>query len=150
MSVLLCEDVGGSRADDRAAIMHRLIMGFVCASFLIVSGCAFDLVHIQQVPVAQTTISADKPSWRLGADISLIPARGNKIKLKGGTAWHYVCTIEQGDVYKTKDQIVSVRASNIYEAYIVISSAKMMGFYLPLEKTFSPLREPTPIVMEFI
>jgi hypothetical protein len=61
--------------------------------------------------------------------------------IKDGTKWDYVGTIENGDVYNTKDQVLTVEASNIHEAYIVISSGKLIGFYLPVEKTFSPLSE---------
>jgi len=45
----------------------------------------------------------------------------------------------QGVVYKSKDQVLTVEASNIYEANIVVLSNKLVGFYLPVEHTFSPL-----------
>lgn len=150
MSVSSRESTRRDRTGDRIPIARASFMGVVCAGFLILAGCAFDLVRLKQSPVSQTAVSADKASWRLTADTSLGPARGNKINLKGGTEWQYVFTIEQGDVYRTKDQIVSVTASNKYEAYIVVSGKSVVGLYLPVEKAFSPLRRPTPIVMEFM
>ena len=59
--------------------------------------------------------------------------------MKKGTTWDFVGTISSGDVFRTKDQILTVEASNIHEAYIVVSSDKLVGFYLPVEKSFSPL-----------
>jgi len=73
-------------------------------------------------------------------------------KLKAGTQWNYVGAIPQGDVYKTKDQIFTIEGSNfnIFEAYIVISSGKLTGFYLPVEKAFSPLKDTQKLLMRKI
>lgn len=150
MSVSSRESTRRDRPGDRIPIARASFMAAVCAGLFILAGCAFDLVSLQQSPAPQTAVSADKASWRLTADTSLRPARGNKVNLKGGTEWQYVCTIKQGDVYRTKDQLVSVTASNTYEAYIVVSGKSVVGLYLPVEKSFSPLRQPTPIVMELI
>lgn len=58
--------------------------------------------------------------------------------------------IDQGEVYKTNDQILTIEASNIFEAYIVISSNKLFGFYLPVEDTFSPLEHPVELAIDEI
>lgn len=47
-----------------------------------------------------------------------------------------VGTDPHGDVYKTEDQILTVEASNVYEAFIVISAGDLVGFYLPVEDAF--------------
>lgn len=124
---------------------RRWMVGILGVGLLILWGCAFNLVTLKQVPVGQTTVVDGKSSWRLAKDTSVSPARGQNIKLRSGTEWQYVCTIDQGDVYKTKDQVVTITASNTYEAYIVITDAGMTGFYLPLEKVFSPLSKVTPL-----
>ncbi len=46
--------------------------------------------------------------------------------------------MSQGDVYKTRDQVLTVEASNVQEAYIVVESGRLVGFYMPVERTFSP------------
>jgi hypothetical protein len=63
-------------------------------------------------------------------------------RLKSGTRWSHVGSTEHGDVFRTKDQIVTVEASNIHEAYLVLSNRVVTGFYLPVEKTFAPARKP--------
>jgi hypothetical protein len=38
-------------------------------------------------------------------------------------------------VYATRDRVLTVEASNVHEAYIVVSNGKLVGFFLPVEKT---------------
>ncbi len=61
-----------------------------------------------------------------------------------------VSPISYGDVYKTNDQILTVEGSNIYEAYIVVSSGKLVGFYLPVEQSYSPLSDSKDLYFEKI
>jgi len=68
--------------------------------------------------------------------------------LKAGTRWHRVGQIQYGTVYSTKDQIVEVEASNIYEAQLVMTDQTVKGFYLPVEKTFTPASHPVSIAIE--
>ena len=56
--------------------------------------------------------------------------------------WIFVGSLPQGDVFKSRDQILTIEGSNIYEAYIVVVSDNLVGFYLPAEGTFSPLKKP--------
>jgi hypothetical protein len=103
--------------------------------------CAFDLVHVKQLPTKLDTTQLPKSSFILEKEEKIDLGTGYSRVIKDGTKWDYVGTIENGDVYNTKDQVLTVEASNIHEAYIVISSGKLIGFYLPVEKTFSPLSE---------
>jgi hypothetical protein len=103
--------------------------------------CAFDLVHVKQLPTKLDTTQLPKSSLILEKEEKIDLGTGYSRVIKDGTKWDYVGTIENGDVYNTKDQVLTVEASNIHEAYIVISSGKLIGFYLPVEKTFSPLSE---------
>lgn len=103
--------------------------------------CAFDLVHVKQLPTKLDTTQQKRPTFILEKEENIDLGTGYSRVIKAGTKWDYVGTTESGDVYNTKDQILTVEASNIHEAYIVISSGKLVGFYLPVEKTFSPLSE---------
>jgi hypothetical protein len=62
--------------------------------------------------------------------------------LNANTTWTFVGKIEQGDVYKSKEQTVTVWGSNFYEAYPVIKGGTLYGFYLPVEKTFTAIPKP--------
>jgi hypothetical protein len=101
--------------------------------------CAFDVVHVKQEPAQLEPIASEKDALTLSQDVDVSLNTGYKRKLKAGTRWHCIGKIENGDVYKTKDQILTVEGSNIYEAYIVVSEGYLVGFYLPGNRTFSPL-----------
>ena len=113
-----------------------------CFLGVLLVACAFDLVHVKQIPTQIKTNQVSLPSFKLEKDIDFSCGTGYNRKLKQGTRWNYVGTVTYGDVYKTNDQILTVEGSNIYEAYIVVSNDKLVGFYLPAEQSYSPLSKP--------
>jgi hypothetical protein len=119
--------------------LKKILILFLFNYFVL--SCAFDLVHVKQLPTRLDTTQQRKNSFILEQEEKIDLGTGYSRNLKAKTKWDYVGTIEKGDVFKTKDQVLTVEASNIHEAYIVISSGKLIGFYLPVEKTFSPLKE---------
>lgn len=110
-------------------------------------GCAFDIVHVDQMPVQYENNSLQKPGFRLEEEVNVSLGTGYSRKLNRGTTWQYVNTITQGDIFETKDQILTVEGSNIFEAFIVVSDKKLVGFFLPVEETYSPLSTPKPLSM---
>ena len=122
----------------RPIILTALFFSF---PFFFINSCAFDLHHIEQVPTAVDSEFTTRDSFVLVDEVTLIVGPGYSRTLRAGTTWDYVFTILQGDVFKTKDQILTIESSNIYEAYIVVSSEEIVGFYLPVQKTFSPLED---------
>jgi len=120
----------------------------MCAAF--VSACAFDVVHLAQTPAALEPVAVEPTQYLLNEEVEVNLGTGYSRKLKAGTRWESVGSIEQGEVLKTRDQILTVEASNVYEAYIVVSDHKLVGFYLPVERTFSPLSESYEIRLETV
>lgn len=128
--------------------MKRLHVAlWLCALTFLLTGCAFDVVHVKQTPTNLESGQAPKSSCILEKESNVSLGTGYSRTLKQGTRWDYVGSVPQGDVFKTKDQVLTVEASHIHEAYIVVSSGKLVGFYLPVEKTFSPLGEPRELSM---
>ena len=119
--------------------VKKLCVLFIFNVFFL--SCAFDLVHVKQLPAQLDTTQQRKNSFVLEKEEKIDLGTGYSRVLKAETKWDYAGTLENGDVFKTKDQVLTVEASNIHEAFIVISSGKLVGFYLPVEKTFSPLSE---------
>src|SRR5262245_34836983 len=117
----------------------------LCALFLV--GCAFDVISIRQLPAAiqPATETESAATWMLDQDTRVRLVQGFSTGLKKGTSWRQVGRIEQGDVLRTSDQIVAVEASNQHEAYLVVKNDIATGFYLPVEKTFTPADPPTKI-----
>lgn len=107
--------------------------------FCLTFSCAFDVIRVKQEPAQFVPNTSDQDGWILHQDIKVSLDTGYRRKLKAGARWYRIGKIENGDVYKTNDQILTVEGSNIYEAFIVVSERYLVGFYLPANQTFSPL-----------
>jgi len=125
-------------------------VGYFIFLAILLSSCAFDLVHVKQIPTQIESTHLSKRPFKLEKEVNVSLGTGYSRKLKQGTKWNYVGTISYGDVYKTNDQILTVEGSNIYEAYIVVSSGKLVGFYLPVEQSYSPLSDSKDLYFEKI
>ncbi len=67
---------------------------------------------------------------------------GYKRKLAEGSRWRPVGSLPQGEVLRPVDGIFTIEGRQVHEAYLVVSGADLMGFYLPGEAHFSPLDSP--------
>ncbi len=92
-------------------------------------------MHQQALEQTLQTTSTES-SFVLEAPVTIRASRAGKTVLKQGTRWQLVGSIEQGSVYRTKDQVVIVNSFNVHEGDIVVSSGMVVGYYLPTEKTF--------------
>lgn len=119
-------------------ISHICIISF--AFFFI--GCAFDVITIKKIPVQPDTSLPPKKMIAVEENLIIELSTGYTRTIKKGTKWQYVSEISYGDVFKTKDQILTIEGSNIYEAFIVVSDKQLVGFYLPVEQAFSPIKKP--------
>jgi len=112
----------------------RHLLGVVFGAITLLAGCAPAVV---QQPTQFT--SAGGKSFRLDRSAEIPLSTGYSTTLRPGTRWELVGHLVQGDVYRTRDQVVTVEGSHIHEAYIVVSDQSVVGFYLPVERTFSPV-----------
>jgi hypothetical protein len=108
----------------------------------LLSSCAFDTIHVRQLSVQIQSSSESKPAFFLAKAMTFPLGTGFTRTLREGTKWEYVGTVQHGDVFKSRDQVFTVEASNIHEAYLVVSEKRLVGFYLPVERTYSPLANP--------
>ena len=109
---------------------------------LVLSACPFDVIRVDQTPVQLDVAAASRPSIELTRDAEVNVGFGYKRVLRKGTRWTWVGRLTKGDVYRTRDQVLTVEASNMHEAYIVVDSGHVVGFYLPVERTFVPIGGP--------
>ena len=66
--------------------------------------------------------------------------------LARGSRWQLVGTTPQGRVYRRSDGVFTVEGAHVHEAYLVLAADRLVGFYLPVEKAFSPT---TPVTIKF-
>lgn len=119
--------------------------------FSLALGCAFDLVHVKYRPAHLDTAQKEGlSSFTVAADTPIQGAPcGNSRTLRKGTRWDAVGRVVAGGVYRSRDQILTIECSNVFEAYLVVNGNRLVGFYLPVEKAFSPLDEPVQMVVSY-
>ena len=123
---------------------HTLVPGGLVILLLLHAGCAFDLVSVHQKPATLSTVH-DSPSFILTNEVTASLGTGYPTTLKANTTWSQVGKTEFGNAFSTKDQIVKVEASNIHEAYVVVSNDCLIGFFLPFESSFARISRPVPL-----
>ena len=132
-------------------IKQVIIALSACALFVAVAvapmGCAFDLSSVNQHPATFVSKADGTESFTLDHSVKAHLGTGYVTRLNAGTHWHEVGSTEFGKVFATRDQVVTVEASDIYEAELVVSNRFITGFYLVVEKTFAPVTRPIPIVI---
>lgn len=118
------------------------------ALLLSLTGCMVDLVSVRQAPATLTDVSAPGAPLVLQSDATVFIGTGFSTKLKHGTTWRKVGRLPEGEVFTTRDQIVTVEASNIHEAQPVIKDGQVVGFYLPVERTFTRASAPVAVALQ--
>jgi hypothetical protein len=111
---------------------------------LIVAGIAACASELERSAVRFSPYSKDDQHTvlRIPEALTLTPSTGYSKTLKAGSAWQRTGAIPQGDVYRPVGMVFSVEGANRYEAYLVISNDRIVGFYLPGEEAFAPLPHP--------
>jgi len=119
----------------------------VCSALLVfwlLGGCAFDVLHLEQRP-ANFDATAQAVPFELAADTVVTVGPGYTRTLRKGSRWMSVGRVAEGDVYRSRDQVLTVEASNIHEAWLVVQGNRVVGYYLVVEKTFSPVSFPVDL-----
>jgi hypothetical protein len=110
-----------------------------CLSALIVTCVCACALPVKQLPLAQPLVSATGRSFVLNADAECRIGTGYGRTLRQGTRWQLFGTLKEGDVYRSPDQVLTVEGYNVHEAYLVVRDGWLIGFYLPVEKTLTPV-----------
>lgn len=117
-------------------------MAYLCIiSFL--SGCSAQMVELT-APMSVVVVS--EGVYRLEQSVTIKATHATALELRAGTRWRQIGTIEQGNVFDTKDQVVIVNAFDVHEAAIVTKDTHVVGFYLKVAETFVEA-EPVPITL---
>lgn len=119
----------------------------VCSTLVAISllgGRAFDVIHVEQRPV-QFDAALQSARFELAADTVVNVGPGYARTLRKGSRWMPVGRVAEGDVYRSRDQVLTVEASDIHEAWLVVHENRVVGYYLVVEKTFSPVSVPVDL-----
>jgi hypothetical protein len=126
-------------------LTFRTPAALLLAGLLLLGGCAFNLVILQRSPAQLVAAPSSTQSWMLTTVAQATLNAGWVKPLRPGTSWQRIGTIAEGDVLRTKDQLVTIEASNSFQADIVVHDGKLVGFYLPVDHAFTACATPIPI-----
>lgn len=120
--------------------------GFVWVVGIVLTGCAFDLMDVKYSPTKLQMPAPEEQSFMLEQDVQLNQAPcGYSRTLRQKSRWLLVGNVAEGNVFRSKDQVLTVECSNVFEAYLVVSGNRLVGFYLPVEKGFVALSTPVQL-----
>lgn len=114
-----------------------IVLGFV------LGGCA------QRIVQTPADLDSARPANAAAAvvadaDTQIRSSVGVARTVARGTVWDYAGRIGEGIVYIPRDTVLTVEGADVSEAYLVLRDAQIVGFYLPVQGTFSPVSEPVP------
>lgn len=103
-------------------------------------GCAAEVVRYPVVFTPAT--SATSIDQRVvPRDIRVTLLTGYERVIHKGTIWRLAGSVPQGEVFSPVDGVFSVEGAHVHEAYIVVNNGRLLGFYLPVERSFSALED---------
>lgn len=126
--------------------LSRRVGGAVVAAALslaVLGGCASG----RPEPANLVPVAAAEPANVIQlsrAVVGALPADA-AVTLPAGSQWRRVGAIVQGDVYRPLGGQFSVHAPRKTEAYLVASSGRLVGFYLPGERGYVELAHPVAL-----
>jgi hypothetical protein len=114
------------------------------SAILLLAACA---AMVPLAPAAFTPNSATQPNseLRMSRSVELPVGPGYRRTLAPGSRWRLVGQMPQGGVYRPVEGVFTIEGRQVHEAYLVVASRAVVGFYLPGEDQYSPLSSPVPL-----
>ena len=85
---------------------------------------------------------------KLGKSVNIQFDTGYTRQVKQDSQWVRIGSIAQGDIYKPHQDVFTLEGAHIHEAYWVVKSGLLVGFYLPFEQGFSSLKQPISVTFQ--
>ncbi len=115
----------------------------------VAAGCAFDLADVRYSSATLQSLAQPARTFALAEDVHIAQAPcGYSRTLRQRTRWELVGRIAEGEVFRSRDQTLTVECSNVFEAYLVLSGKRLVGFYLPVESGFVAISPPIQLATD--
>ena len=111
---------------------------------LLMAGCASDVTRTP----AELSASGQLRGYVAAQTAAIRLDSGYERTVAKGTQFVEVGTIPKGRVLKPVDSVFTVEGAHMHEAYLVLDGQRIVGFYLPVERAFSPLSYPVNLPLE--
>ena len=132
-----CRKVTVIRIMSRSCVVGCALCLSACLS---VDSVASSMRPVESAPTPAVFVMTEEHDITLDTGYHRGLARGSKWVLTG--------EIDEGQVYKPENGTFTIEGSNVVEAYLVVSQNRLVGFYVPSTKGFSPLDRQVPIAFE--
>ena len=120
----------------------------VVAVAMLVSACAPEVVRQPIVALSATEARGHADPIVLARPATIRLGTGYERVLAAGSRWRFAGVVPQGSIYRAAQGVFTVEGANIHEAYLVVRDRNVVGFYLPVERAFSPLSDPVRLSLE--
>jgi hypothetical protein len=107
----------------------------------VLAACAPEVVRVPIVPLSEATAKGHAEAIVLARHALVRTGTGYDRVLAVGTRWRFAGEIPQGAVYRATQGVFTLEGANIHEAYLVLRDDLLVGFYLPVERAYSPLKD---------
>lgn len=114
------------------------------AACAILAACAAEVVR-HPSPFTAAPPATTARTLVLQTSVVLPLDTGRRRPLGAGTEFVEVGTLREGRVLKPLNATLTVVGRHHHEAYPVLQGARVVGFYLPVEQSFSPLSQPVEL-----
>lgn len=118
------------------------VLSIAICILLTMTGCAFDLAHVRYKPTELVPSPDVRKSFVIDESMEITDGTCYGRTLRKGKRWNLSGRINEGEIYKSSEQILTLECSNVHEAHLVVADGRLVGFYLPVEKGFVGLSNP--------
>lgn len=115
-----------------------LIVAALAAIALV--SCAPEVVRR---PTQLTPTTEPQSTIEMLKDVTISIGPGYSRVISTGSVWTRIGRVGEGEVYKPVNRVFTVEGTHIHEAYLVLDGDRVVGFYLPVERAFSPAPDGT-------
>lgn len=109
---------------------------------LVVAACA---PEVRRESVVLSEATGPRTQFVLDQGVSVSLDSGYNRTIARGTTFAASGNIGQGVVMRPTNTVISVEGSHVHEAWPVVKDGRLVGFYLPVERAFSPLSTPVAV-----
>ena len=100
------------------------------------AACAPEIVR---QPTQLTPVTEQRGATiEIAEDAPISVGPGYQRVIGRGSVWTRIGRLAEGEVFKPVDRVFTVEGAHIHEAYLVLDGDRVVGFYLPVERAFSP------------
>jgi hypothetical protein len=126
---------GFERTISRVRLAHRARIGALLVGAMMLGACA----SVQMQPTTLTPAQGEPTIITVERDTEVKLDTGYTRTVRAGTRFAFVGTVPQGKVFRPIDAVLTVEGTHMHEAWVVADGEKLVGFYLPVEKSFVAL-----------